>query len=156
MCEKRAFAVLKQTTRIEGNNEKKKKMNESVEQTGLEVNIILISRSQFQEIFEFNQSTHKLKGSMELFDLSVARRKTEGPSFFSLLPTLEGIQSTSNKEVNYIADGKGEGVGLGTNKNYHCIIIDIAFENPVPSVFAFAVKTIFFGCFFFYFGGVGF
>ena len=49
MCEKRAFAVLKQTTRIEGNNEKKKKMNGSVEQTGLEVNIILISRSQFQE-----------------------------------------------------------------------------------------------------------
>lgn len=28
---------------------KKKKMNGSVEQTGLEVNIILISRSQFQE-----------------------------------------------------------------------------------------------------------
>ena len=40
--------MLKQTTRIEGNNEKKK-MNGSVEQTVLEVNIILISGSQFQE-----------------------------------------------------------------------------------------------------------
>lgn len=61
---------------------KKKKMNGSVEQTGLEVNIILISGSQFQEIYEFNQSTHKLKGSMELFDLSVARRKTERAFLF--------------------------------------------------------------------------
>ena len=46
--------------------------------------------------------------------------------------------------------------GLGTNKNYHFIIIDIAFENPVPSVFAFAVKTIFSVSVCFYFGRVGF
>ena len=83
----------------------KKKMNGSFEQTVLEVNIILISGSQFQEIYEFNQNTHKLKGSMELFDLSVLRRKTERVFLFFLLPTLEGIQSTSDKEVNYMADG---------------------------------------------------
>lgn len=85
-----------------------KKMNRSVEQTVLEVNIILISGSQFQEIYEFNRSTHKLKGSMELFVLSEARQKTERAFLFSLLPTLEGIQSTSDREVNYIGDG---GVG---------------------------------------------
>lgn len=113
MREKRAFTVLKQTTWIEGNN--KKKMNRSVEQTVLEVNIILISGSQFQKIYEFNQSANKLKGSMELFVSSVARQKTERAFLFSLLPTLEGIQSTSGKEVNYIGDG--EGVWLGTNNN---------------------------------------
>ena len=100
----------------------KKKMNGSVEQTGLEVNIILISGSQFQEIYEFNQSTHKLKGSMELFDLSVARRKTERAFLFSLLPTLEGIQSISDKEVNYIADGKGGG-GRVRNKQFIIILL---------------------------------
>ena len=68
----------------------KKKMNGSFEQTVLEVNIILISGSQFQEIYEFNQNTHKLKGSMELFDLSVLRRKTERVFLFFLLPPPRG------------------------------------------------------------------
>lgn len=46
-------------------------------------------------------------------------KQSERDFLFSLLPTLEGIQSTSYKEINYIGDGKM--VGVGTNNNYYSL-----------------------------------